>query len=230
MYEKSNWKFDNKVVPIFDEHVRKSVPMYDEIHNLITDISHWFTEENTNVYDIGTSTGEVINNLYNEHKNKNINYIGIDTSAEMITKARDRFKNISNIHIEQADITHKEYIIKNASFITSVLTLQFIPQRKRQNVINKIYNGLLKGGGFVLVEKIIGNNARFDEMWIELYHELKLKNGLTEKEVMAKTRAIRGVMKPYTVNENIHMLKEAGFKDIDMFFKWNNFSGFVAIK
>jgi len=37
-------------------------------------------------------------------------------------------------------------------------------------------------------------------------------------------------MKPFTVQENMKMLNEAGFRDVDMFFKWNNFAGFVAIK
>ena len=127
-------------------------------------------------------------------------------------------------------MTDNDFILSNASFAVSMLTLQFIQQRKRAQLTNKIYNSLNKGGCFVLVEKIIGNNARFDEMWIEIYHDLKIKNGLTENEVFAKSRSIRGILKPYTVDENIQMLHSAGFKDVDVFFKWNNFAGFLAIK
>jgi tRNA (cmo5U34)-methyltransferase len=227
--EKGDWKFDSKVVPIFDEHVRQSVPLYEEMHRLLVDISYWFIEDNTNVYDIGTSTGETLVNLSETHKNKIINYVGVDTSPEMVEKARKRLDS-NNISISVTDSTDSNFIITNASFVTSVLTAMFIPQRKRQGLINKIYDGLNKGGGFILIEKIVGNNARFDEMWIELYHDLKLRNGLNQEEVMAKSRSIRGILRPYTVNENIHMLQEAGFKDIDMFFKWNNFAGFLAIK
>lgn len=225
----SNWKFDKNVVPIFDEHVRKSVPMYDEIHYLITDIAGWFLQDNTNVYDIGTSTGEVISNLINTYKTKEINYIGIDSSEDMCRKANERFNNYKNVKILNQDVTIN-FKFENASLITSVLTVQFIPETKRQNLINKIYEGLNKGGAFILIEKVIGSNARFNEIWIELYHQLKLRNGLSEKHVFEKARAIRGVLKPYTVKENIEMLEIAGFKDIDMFFKWNNFAGFIAIK
>jgi tRNA (cmo5U34)-methyltransferase len=225
----SNWKFDKNVVPIFDEHVRKSVPMYDEIHHLITDIAGWFLQDNTNVYDIGTSTGEVISNLINTYKTKEINYIGIDSSEDMCRKANERFNNYKNVKILNQDVTIN-FKFENASLITSVLTVQFIPETKRQNLINKIYEGLNKGGAFILIEKVIGSNARFNEIWIELYHQLKLRNGLSEKHVFEKARAIRGVLKPYTVKENIEMLEIAGFKDIDMFFKWNNFAGFIAIK
>jgi tRNA (cmo5U34)-methyltransferase len=81
-----------------------------------------------------------------------------------------------------------------------------------------------------MVEKVIGSNARFDEMWIELYHDMKHRNGVSEVDIFRKSRAIRGVLKPNTVDENIKLLNSVGFKDVDMFFKWGNFAGFIAIK
>lgn len=228
--QKSNWQFDREVVKIFDDHVRKSVPLYNEIHELVVDIAGWFLEDHTNVYDIGTSTGECVCNLSNSYPYRQVQFIGVDISSDMVTKAKERFISKNNVTIVNGDITDSDFYVTNASFITAILTLQFIPQRKRQNLLNKIYSGLNKGSGFIMVEKIIGNNARFDEMWIDLYHDLKVRNGLTENEVFAKSRTIRGIMKPNTVEENIHMLSDAGFQDVDMFFKWNNFAGFLAIK
>ena len=65
---------------------------------------------------------------------------------------------------------------------------------------------------------------------LDICQLMKLSNGLTEQEVFAKSRAIRGIMIPNTVQENIEMLQEVGFKDVDIFFKWCNFVGFIAIK
>lgn len=142
--DKSNWKFDGSVVPVFDEHVRQSVPMYDEIHRQIAEMSAWFLEEGTNVYDIGSSTGEVIKNLKSSYPDKNIEIIGIDNSPEMTEKAIGTFKKEDNVRFELVDLTKEEYEIKNASLITSVLTAQFIPPRFRQELINKVYSGLKK--------------------------------------------------------------------------------------
>lgn len=226
----SNWEFDSEIVPIFDGHVRQSVPMYDEIHRLITDMSAWFIEDETNVYDIGTSTGEVIKNLTERYPHKKSTFVGIDSSPEMVERARKSLSNDCRAEIRERDITKESFLVENASMITSVLTMQFIPQRYRQRVVDSFYSGLNKGGAFIMVEKVVGSNARFNEMQIELYHEMKLRNGLTEQHVFEKASAIRGVMRPYTLKENISMLDKAGFKDIDTFFKWNNFAGFIAIK
>lgn len=226
----SDWKFDSDIVPVFDEHVRQSVPMYDEIHRLISDISAWFLEDGTNMYDIGTSTGEVIKNLLERYPKKETQLIGLDNSPEMIEKAKDIFTDNENVTIKHLDLAKDEHVFENACLITSVLTMQFIPQRYRQGIVNEIYKGLNKGGCFVFVEKVVGSNARFNEMWVEMYHEMKLRNRLSEQHVFEKAAAIRGVMRPYTLKENIEMLDNAGFKDIDTFFKWNNFVGLVAIK
>lgn len=223
--ENSNWQFDESVVPIFDEHVKQSVPMYDEIHRLITDIAGWYVKDGVNVYDIGTSTGKVIKNLINTY-NVDVNYIGIDDSQAMIDKLQSEKLDIDLI---KGDVTDG-FEFKNAGLITSVLTLQFINENKRQSLINDIYEGLNKGSAFILVEKVIGENPRFNEIYIELYHELKLKNGLSPSHVFDKAKAIRGVMKPYTLEENKELLINAGFKDIDIFFKWNNFVGIIAVK
>lgn len=222
---KNDWKFDENIAPIFDDHVSKSVPFYKEIHELINEISGWFIREETNVYDIGSSTGTLLRNLKHTY-NKKVNYIGIDNSKEMV-----EISNISSkdIKIELADVTN-DFTFYNSSLITAILTMQFINEEKRQNVIDNIYKGLNKGGAFIIVEKVLGNNAKFNEIWSDLYHDLKLKNGLSKNHIFDKSRSIRGVMNPISVEGNIKMLKDAGFNEIDTFFKWNNFIGILAIK
>lgn len=226
----SHWKFDHQVTAVFDQHVRQSVPLYEEIHSLVADLSCWFVASNTNVYDIGTSTGESLHNISLLHDGKGVYFIGYDTSESMIREVRERFKDRSEIITSLADITRDATTIRNASYVTSILTMQFIDPNKRQDVVQKIYDGLNAGGAFVLVEKIIGATTRFDQIYIELYHEMKLKNGLSLDHVQNKARSLRGVQRPNTIEENRDMLKTAGFKDIDIFFKWNNFTGFIAMK
>ncbi|AVB11518.1 tRNA methyltransferase [Bacillus velezensis] len=227
----SDWEFDQDVTKTFDSHVREHVPLYDEIHKLISSTSQWFIEDYTNVYDIGTSTGEFLKNIKRSSPNKLFNLIGIDSSKEMVDQAKVNVdKNNIDADIIEGDILDDSFEIKNASLVTSILTNQFISIHKRNVLLDKVYRGLNKGSAYIIVEKIKGNNPFFNEMWIELYHEKKLENGLNEKQVMDKSRAIRGILKPLSLNENLKMLHQAGFKDADVFFKWCNFVGIIAVK
>ena len=54
------WEFTSEVAENFDTHVRKSIPLYDEIQQMTVDMSEWFIKDNSVVYDIGSSTGETI--------------------------------------------------------------------------------------------------------------------------------------------------------------------------
>ena len=39
------WKFDEQVSQHFDTHVRKSVPLYEEVQKAVIEISEWFIKE-----------------------------------------------------------------------------------------------------------------------------------------------------------------------------------------
>ena len=78
MYDKYNWRFDEKVVGVFDEHVNNSVPLYKLFHENIVNMSVYFTQLNTNIIDIGTSTGVLLNKLYEINKSRNVNCTGIN--------------------------------------------------------------------------------------------------------------------------------------------------------
>ena len=56
----SPWVFDEQVALIFDTHVRRSVPCYEIIQELISLISVDYLTDGSVVYDLGTSTGEII--------------------------------------------------------------------------------------------------------------------------------------------------------------------------
>ena len=78
MYEKHNWTFSANVVKVFDEHVRNSVPLYDLFQKEIASMSVYFSQHNSKIIDIGTSTGSLINLLVDYNSHRNVSFIGID--------------------------------------------------------------------------------------------------------------------------------------------------------
>ena len=74
----SSWTFGKKVPKNFEKHITKSVPFYKEGHKIITNLSDFFLKDGSIVYDLGCSTGNLIKQISNRHKNKKIDFIGID--------------------------------------------------------------------------------------------------------------------------------------------------------
>ena len=223
-YEKNNWTFSNGVAEVFDDHVKNSVPLYDLFQNQIASMSVFFSQQNTKIIDIGTSTGSLISKISEHNYHRNIEFIGIDIEKEMIDVCK---KKSSNITFFTADAIDFDYT--NSSVITSMLSLQFIEVQKRKILLNKIYNELNDGGALFIIEKVRTSIPEINDMYNDLYYDFK-RESFSSDEIFDKNQSLRGVMKPITMNENIEILKSAGFKKIDVFMKIDNFMGILAIK
>ncbi len=111
-----------------------------------------------------------------------------------------------------------------------VLTLQFVRPLYRERLIRSIYDGLTENGCLILVEKVLGENSTFNRLFIKHYYEMKRRNGYSELEIAQKREALENVLIPYRLEENKELLRRAGFRHVDVFFKWYNFCAIIAMK
>ena len=173
----------------------------------------------------------MIKKLCDRHKSTTT-WVGIDKEKNMIEQAKhevfpnkEKVKNLKLI-VDDA-ITYK---YKKSDFIVSYYTIQFIPNRLRQVLLDSIYSNLNWGGAFLMFEKVRGPDARFQDVMTGIYNEFKLKQGYSPEEIISKSRSLKGVMEPFSTKGNIDMLKRAGFVDILPIFKWVCFEGYLCIK
>lgn len=226
--DNSSWTFQGDVSKKFSKHVKKSVPFYEEGHNLISHISDFFIHDDSFVYELGSSTGNLISKIEKRHQHKkNVSYYGIDIIEEMTQQAILENPD-SKVNFLTDDLEKYEY--QNSDFMIMYYTLQFIKPRSRQKIIDKIYNNLNWGGGLILFEKTRAPDARFQDIISGVYNEFKLEQGFEELEIFNKTRSLKGVLEPFSYKGNIGILKRAGFKDIMPIFKYVPFEGYLAIK
>lgn len=226
-----SWNFSGKVAENFIDHAKKSIPGYSEGHNLIVSLSDFFLENNSICYDIGSSTGELLFKLSNYTNKKVKKFIGIEFEKNMIklsNKNRKKFDKKNNIRFIHNTI--QKIKLEPSNMIISYYTLQFIPPRIRQIIINKIFKSLRWGGCFVMFEKIRGEDARFQDIYTSLYSDFKEKNKLPISEIFNKQKSLRGILEPFSNYGNVSMLKRAGFKDISCIYQNISFKGYLAIK
>ena len=225
--KRSQWEFDANVVKKFDNHVEKSVPFYNISHEIVSGLSEYFLKEKSVFYDIGCSTGTLIKKIYEKNKEKKIKFIGLDNSKPMIMRAK---KNSKIKSIKFINTKLENYKFEKCDMITSLYTIQFLHPKYRQELFDKIYQSLNWGGGFILYEKIRGDDARFQDLMTFLYYDFKAKNGLKPNEILNKEISLRSVLEPYSIKANMDFMKRAGFKDIMPISQYLCFKGFLAIK
>jgi len=228
---RASWDFNGETALNFDDHVSKSVPGYNEGHEIIISLSDYFvTKNNSFIVDIGSSTGSLVKKLSKRHANKNLNFIGIDSVNEMCKIARKKNSNTShNINFECIDFLKFEFK-KPISIFVSYYTMQFIHTSIRQQFIDKIFNSLEWGGAFFLFEKIRSPDARFQDYMTQVYNDFKIRNGYKIEEIYKKSESIRGILEPFSEQGNIDLFQRAGFKDFTTIYHNICFRGWLLIK
>lgn len=227
--DNASWTFDNDVWKYFDKHINKSIPLYALSHKLGLEISDFFLEENSKVIDLGCSTGTFIKKLNERHHKKKLEIAGYDSVKKMIMAAKKNNKNKKNVKFLNKDIVKNE-LPENIDLITSFFTLSFIKPANRQTSFNKIFKSLNWGGGLIFFDKVRAPDARFQDIMTQVYTNYKLDRDFSANEIINKTNSLKGVLEPYSTNENFLFLKRAGFKDCMTIFKCITFEGFLAIK
>ena len=163
--ENGNWKFSGKTVDNFDAHVSKSVPLYNEGHDLINKLSDYFIQDNSVIYEIGTSTGELLIKLAQYHKNRpSVKFIGIDIEEDMIAKANEKKKQLGLKNVEFICDSAVAADYEPADMFISYYTMQFIRPSERQRMLDKIYENLRWGGALAMFEKVRAPDARFQDI------------------------------------------------------------------
>jgi tRNA (cmo5U34)-methyltransferase len=227
----ADFAFGEKVASVFDDMLDRSVPFYQEIQRMIAEMAADFAVEGTNIYDLGCSTGNTLLNLDGSVA-KGVKFIGIDYSEEMLKRCRQKLAEHGLQHEHElicADLNQGTRI-QNASMVLMVLTLQFVRPLYRDILIKQILDGLNENGCLILVEKVLGEDSIFNRLFIKYYYDLKKRHGYSEMEIAQKREALENVLVPYKLLENREMLLRAGFRYCDVFFKWYNFCGIIAVK
>lgn len=224
------FEFDEQVASVFDDMLERSIPHYREVLGLIVDFCAINIKgaENVRVYDLGSSTGTTLLALHEVMPSSSI-LIGIDNSQAMLQKATLKAKAYgANIEFLCEDILRCKLLASD--IIIANYMLQFIRPMQRYALLEKIYNALKPNGVFFLSEKMTSPHRILDKQMIERYLHYKREQGYSQSEISKKREALENVLIPFSLDENIAMLKDVGFSGVEVLFKWVNFGTIIAKK
>ncbi len=222
------FEFDEAVASVFDDMLSRSVPFYDVVRKLVISLILEEEADGKKVLDLGSSTAKFLLDLHSKMCTS-MQLKGLDNSQAMLDRALQKCQAFgANIELELADMLTYDYV--NEDVIVANYTLQFIRPMQRLELIGKIYEGLNDEGMFIFSEKVVFEDKKLDKQMIDIYYDYKKTQGYSEYEIAQKREALENVLIPFTVKENIHMCKDAGFKQVDTVFQWANFVTFVAKK
>jgi tRNA (cmo5U34)-methyltransferase len=92
-----------------------------------------------------------------------------------------------------------------------------------------VYQSLREGGGFLMAEKTLATDSKFQDLMQFRYYDRK-REAFTDTSILSKEKALRRIMKCSTLEEQISNLHKVGFRQVQVFWRRYNFVGILAIK
>ncbi|MCW9051410.1 MAG: carboxy-S-adenosyl-L-methionine synthase CmoA [Motiliproteus sp.] len=226
-----DFKFDDQVVGVFADMINRSVPGYSTIIKSLGILASQYAQPDSRCYDLGCSLGAATLSMRQQVSQPNCRFIAIDNSEAMINRCREHLQ-VANCD-EQVELICGDILDQNideASVVIMNFTLQFIAPELREQLLQRIYQGLKPGGVLLLSEKIRIDDAESDQQLIDWYHQFKRANGYSELEISQKRSALEKVLIPETLEAHQQRLQGVGFKQIQPWFQCFNFISLAAIK
>ena len=226
-----DFAFDRNVADVFDNMVVRSVPFYKELQRMMVQLAARFVQKGTNVYDLGCATGTTLCMMSRAIRDQTVRFPGLDSSIDMIKKAKRKVARLGDTRITFVlqDLNLPFELVK-PSVVIMAFTLQFLKPVRRRSLVQSVHDSLMPNGCFILSEKVLGADSMMTRVMNDFYCDFKRRNRYSELEIAQKRQALENVLVPYRLEEYIRLLHECGFPVVDVFFKWSNFSGLVAVK
>jgi tRNA (cmo5U34)-methyltransferase len=226
-----NFRFDAQVAEVFDDMLDRSIPGYQQVMAMTGTILARYLAPGDLVYDLGCSTGTTLTELAGRLDLPGLRFRGLDNSPAMMAKARLKVEKAGlagRIEFQEADITAAG--LEPSGGILMHYTLQFVAPDRRQAFLCRLRQALRPGGVLILSEKTISTDPELDRSFLEFYLDFKRANGYSETEIARKRQALEKVLIPFSLADNLEMLKRAGFATAEPFHQWFNFASIVAVK
>lgn len=224
--------FDEQVVQVFPDMIKRSVPGYETIINTIGMVTERHGVANSNLYDLGCSLGAATLSMRRALNNiKGCQIIAVDNSKAMVERCQQSihaYKSDTPVSVLCDDICNIK--IENASVVVLNFTLQFLTPKKRFSLLSTIYKGLLPGGVLVLSEKFIFDDPICHQFLIDLHLDFKRSQGYSELEISQKRSSLENVLVADTLEQHYQRLQQAGFSHNNLCYQCFNFGSIISIK
>jgi tRNA (cmo5U34)-methyltransferase len=190
------------------------------------------------VLDLGCGDGIVTEYILNRYPKNNFSLL--DGCAEMLSKAKERLKEkpVRFIQMSFEEYIDKKIEAEKYDFIFSSMAIHHLPFEDKGKIYSKIY-AELRAKGLFLNYDVVLPVSEFSEkiqfhMWIDWMNETMAKNNLNDE--IGKFNKLPDIYKskeenkPSDLFDQLRLLAEAGFKDVDCFYKYCIFALFGGTK
>jgi tRNA (cmo5U34)-methyltransferase len=217
--------FDANAARSYAEGPPRQVPGYSSLHRMVSLLIAERTPPDGRVLVLGAGGGQELKALAETHAGWSFD--GVDPSADMLRLAEQAVgSHAARMRFHQGYIDGAPDGPFDAA--TCLLTFHFIAHDQRLETLKQVRRRLKGGAPFVLVHLSFPQTEPERSTWIARHVAYGLSNGSNPADAESARQAISSRLTILSPEDEVTMLRHAGFSNASLFYAGLSIKGWVA--
>lgn len=219
---------DPEVVARYAEGPVRQVPGFTALHQMARLLLAERVPDDGRVLVVGAGGGLELKAFAEAHAQWR--FVGVDPSAEMLKLAR---ATLGSAHASRIEL-HEGYVDTAPAGpfdgATCLLTLHFLALEERRRTLAEVHRRLRVGAPLVVAHHSFPQSDSDKARWLDRYAAFAIASGVSAQNARNGAAAIGRQLPVLSPEQDVALLREAGFSDAELFYAGFSFKGWVAYK
>ncbi|WP_417271574.1 class I SAM-dependent methyltransferase [Celeribacter sp.] len=211
----------------YQERIEKQVPGLRDLHLMVGLLLAETMPDDGCILALGAGGGMELKSLRQRHPAWH--FSAIDPSPEMIKQTEVTLDG----DLTQIAFTHG-YVddAPEGPFdgATGLLMLHFLEPAERLRTLRQIHRRLKPGAPLVVAHHSFPHENGAQDRWLTRYAEYQIAQGLDSEQARSGRASMKASLPALPPAQDEALLREAGFKDVELFYAALTFKGWIAYR
>jgi tRNA (cmo5U34)-methyltransferase len=217
----------------YDQDVRQTIPFYAQFHAETLDLVQTIQPTPAVWLDTGCGTGAMVAAALTLFPTTH--FVLADPAEKMLAIARSRFQELPATRVTVLPPAGTEQLVWTTdlfapNIITAIQAHHYLSRVGRQQATQRCFELLASQGVYITFENICPDSVEGISIGLDRWQRFQRAQGKDAAIVAAHAKRFNTAYFPIRVIEHLELLRQCGFRVVEMFWYAYMQAGFYAIK